>query len=65
MIYSIANKKHVSKLDDYFENAIESYWSLERNSKFLFIAFDEKAKTLHYAEYKRLATGSICYCEAK
>jgi hypothetical protein len=65
MIYRIADEARRSDLDEYFENVIENYHSLRSNSEFLFIAFDEKAKTFHYAAYQRLAGGCDCHCEAK
>jgi hypothetical protein len=53
MIFKITRgKKHKknSDLDKYFDKTIESYGNLEENSIFLFIAFDERAKTFHYVE---------------
>jgi hypothetical protein len=58
MIFKITrgkNHKRNSDLDKYFDKAIKSYRHLEKNPKFLFIAFDEsarkiQAKGFHYAE---------------
>ena len=49
MIFKITggkNHKKNSDLDKYFDKAIKSYRHLKKNSKFLFIAFDESARKI-------------------
>jgi hypothetical protein len=53
MIYRIADENRRSDLDEYFENVANKFENLQENSKFLFIAFEEKTKKLHYAEMGR------------
>lgn len=50
MIFIIEKEKDIVELDKYFDKAIDLYKHLELNSKFLFIAFDERINGFHYTE---------------
>lgn len=50
MIFKIKKNDDLLELDKYFDKAIDSYKHLEKNSKFLFIAFEEKIKGFYYTE---------------
>ncbi|HWZ21618.1 MAG TPA: hypothetical protein VNW06_03130 [Cytophagaceae bacterium] len=50
MIFLIKKEDDLLELDQYFDRAIENYKHLEKKSRFLFIAFDEKIKGFHYTE---------------
>jgi hypothetical protein len=50
MIFIIERDKDLIELDKYFDRAIDNYTHLEADSKFLFIAFDERINGFHYAE---------------
>ncbi|MBB4804949.1 hypothetical protein HNP38_000221 [Chryseobacterium defluvii] len=48
MIFIIKKDNDIFELDQYFDRAIDNYAHLKPNSKFLFIAFDERIKGFHY-----------------
>lgn len=50
MIFIIKQDNDILELDIYFDKAISNYKHLEKNSKFLFVAFDERINGFHYTE---------------
>lgn len=49
MIFILKEYNGLSELDNYFNRAIENYKHLKINSRFLFIAFDQKINGFYYA----------------
>ncbi len=54
MIFNVNHIDDLLELSNYFENVISNYKYLDKYAQFLFVAFDNKAKSFHFKEIIRI-----------